>query len=174
MKLATAGRPSGDPCSLGINGSWPLLRTLLVLLALLIAAPAFADHPTGADPRSEVKVSFQFPDATVRQTTLTIFRCSSILRQKPLPKDVWVDDYKIDWWVFAALQDLDIPFNTKTVGKTGGTWKTTIVQIGDYSTGPNGRWVLFVNGTRSRFDISTQTDSDLREIRFVYEHAKTR
>ena len=85
-----------------------------------------------------------------------------------------MDDYKIDWWVFAALQDLDLPFRTKTTGKTGGPWKTTILRIGNYSTGPNGRWVYFVNGIRSRYDISTQTDSELKEIKFVYEATTTR
>jgi hypothetical protein len=158
----------------GQEWHWSILRTLLVLFALMMGSPAFADHPTSADPRSQVKVSFQFPDATIKQTTLTIFRCSAILREKPLPKDVWVDDYKIDWWVFAALQDLGLPFKTKTIGKTGGPWKTTIIQIGDYPTGPNGRWVYFVNGARSRYDISTQTDSDLKEIRFVYEPSSSR
>lgn len=151
-----------------------LLNLLLILLGLALAGPSMADHPTAADPRSEIRVAFQFPGSAVKQTTLTVVRCYEIFRRKPLPKDVRVDDYKIDWWVFAALQDLNLPFTTRTVGKTGGPWKTAIVSIGDYATGPRGKWVYFVNGTRSRYEISTQADADVKEIKFVYEPSKAR
>jgi hypothetical protein len=153
---------------------WPLLKTLLVVFGLLIATPSFADHFTAADPRSEVKVSFEFPGAAIKETTLTVMRCYAIFHRRPLPKEVWVDDCKIDWWVFAALQDLNLSFKTRTVGKTGGPWNTTIVRIGDDSTGPDGRWVYSVNGIRSRYDISTQSDSDVKEIRFVYQAFRAR
>jgi hypothetical protein len=141
----------------------------LLLLCLFYTSIACADHPTAADLRSQVNVRFEFPGGFTKETTLTVFRCREIFKQKPLSKDVWVDNYKIDWWVFAALQDLGIPFKTKTIGNTGGLWKTTILQIGEHRSGPKGEWIYYVNGIRSRYNISAQTDESLKSIKFVYE-----
>jgi hypothetical protein len=145
------------------------MKKMLPLFAIFIAGITYADHPTLADFRSQINVRFEFPEGSIKETTLTVSRCSEIFKQKPLPTDVRVDDYKIDWWIFAALQDLDLPFKTKTIGKTGGPWETTILQIGEHQSGPKGKWVCFVNGIRSPYNISTQTDGGIKSIRFVYE-----
>jgi hypothetical protein len=149
------------------------VKKLLLLVAFCYASIVYADHPSALGPISHpINVRFEFPGGVVKETDLSARRCDEILGKKPLPKDVWVDSYKIDWWFFAALQDLDLPFKTKTIGKTGGPWETTILQIGDYESGLKGKWVYYVNGIRSRYHISTQTDEDLKSIRFVYEANK--
>jgi uncharacterized membrane protein YkvA (DUF1232 family) len=142
------------------------------LFAIFIAGIAYADHPTLSDFRNQINVRFEFPGGLIKETNLTVSRCSEIFKQKPLPKDVWVDSYKIDWWVFAALQDLDLPFKTVTAGKSGGFHETTILQIGEHRSGPKGKWVYFVNGFQSPYHISTQTDGGIKNIKFVYEETK--
>jgi hypothetical protein len=149
------------------------MKKLLFLIAFCFTGIVYADHPSARGRmRSPVNVRFELPGGVVKETNLDATRCYDIFKQKPLDKDVWVDSYKIDWWVFAALQDLGLSFKTKTTGKTGGPWETTILQIGDYASGQKGKWVYYVNGIRSRYHISTQTDEDLKNIRFVYEETK--
>ncbi|MHC1727298.1 MAG: hypothetical protein AB9866_15045 [Syntrophobacteraceae bacterium] len=148
------------------------MKKLLIVSAIFIASFAHADHNTLADFRRQINVKFEFPGGTVKETTLTVNRCHEIFKKKPLPKGVWVDDYKIDWWVFAALQDLNLPFKAETTGKTGGPWKTTILQIGEYPSGPQGTWIYYINGIKSPYHISTQEDSGLMSIKFVYKASK--
>jgi hypothetical protein len=148
------------------------MKKLLSLFAIFVAGMAYADHPTLADFRNQVHVRFEFPGGLIKESTLTVNRCSEIFKQKPLPNNVWVDSYKIDWWVFAALQDLDLFFKTETTGKSGGPRETTLLQIGEYQSDSKGKWVYFVNGIRSPYDLSTQTDEGLKNIKFVYKENK--
>ena len=85
-------------------------------------------------------------------------------RNRPLPAGVSPTVYKIDFWIYGALQVLEIPFKTKTV--KGGT---TIEQIGEAANGEKGKWVYYVNGIRSRYHINTQLDLEVDTIKFVYE-----
>jgi hypothetical protein len=148
------------------------MKKLLLLAAFCCATFVYADHPSAADPRQQVSIRFEFPGRVAKETKFDMFRCGEILGKKPLTKDVWVDNYKIDWWVFAALQDLGLSFKAKTVEKNYGLRETTILRIGEYESGAKGEWMYYVNGIRSRYHISTQTDENLKSIRFVYEETK--
>ena len=90
---------------------------------------------------------------------------------QPLPKNIYVDNYKIDWWVYGALQYFNLPFEVRTEGETG-LWKSVITKIGEYSNGAEGTWVYFVNGIKSKYHISTQLDEGLNCIIFIFKKTK--
>ena len=142
--------------------------TKYYILGLVLSVTfCFADHPT-LNSEKNITISFIFPDGTNKSVSLTYTDVNSILREKPLPKDLYVDTYKIDWWIFGALQKLDIPFNVNTEGQVG-KWKTTIVKIGKLSSGPDGEWIYYINGIRSQYHISAQIDSGVKTIKFEYK-----
>ncbi|NLB55458.1 MAG: hypothetical protein GX811_06795 [Lentisphaerae bacterium] len=143
------------------------LSKYYIVAMLLYANLCFADHPT-LNTEKNVNVTFLFPDSTNKSVALTKDDVNQALKEKPLPKDLHIDTYKIDWWIFGALQKLDIPFKAKTEGKTGN-WKTTIIKIGDLSNGADGEWIFYVNGIRSKYYVSTQLDSEVKSIKFEYK-----
>ena len=119
----------------------------------------------------KVEISFVFPDGSVREIKLSHMDVGNILRDKPLEQDIYVDTYKIDWWVYGALQHLELPFVVETKGRTG-YWESTITKIGDHASGSEGKWVYYVNGLKSKYHISTQLDRGIKHITFVYEKAR--
>lgn len=140
-----------------------LTQTFATIITLfLLCSVTFADHPQST--QGPVKVSFVFPDGALREITLTYKDCADIFKQRPLPKHIPVEYYKIDWWIYAALQSLDIDFEIQSKNK-----RTSIIRIDKYENDTNGKWVYFVNGTRSRYHINTQLDEDVKIIKFVFE-----
>ena len=131
--------------------------------ALLSASLCVASFPIG-NSETNVTVSFEFPDRTTNAITLTYSSALDAFKRKPLPKGVSPTYYKIDFWIYAALQSLDLPFETKTV-----RGDTTIVQIAKTANGGDGEWIYYVNGIRSRYHINTQLDMDAKRIRFVFK-----
>ena len=134
---------------------------------MLAASVSLADHPVGNE--GPITVLFSFPNGTNLSTTITnAFEAERIIIQKPLSESIPVAYYKIDWWIYAALRKLDRPFKTETKDK-----KVTIVEIGDFANGQNGKWVYYVNGHLSPYHINTQLDSDVKTIKFVFKEKRS-
>ncbi len=112
-------------------------------------------------------VSFEFPDGTTNAITLTYNSVLDAFQKRPLPKGVSLAVYKIDFWVYGALQSLDLPFETKTV-----RGQTAIVRISKTANGSGGEWIYYVNGIRSPYHINTQLDAEVKKIRFVFKKIK--
>jgi hypothetical protein len=138
----------------------------------MIASPAYSDHPTSIeDPNQKVEISFIFPNGSVYESNFSYFDIQNILLKNPLNKDIYVDNYKIDWWVYGALQHFKLPFEVNTKGRTG-YWESVITKIGDYTNGSEGNWAYYVNNIKSNYHISTQTDQGLKRIKFIFTKAK--
>jgi hypothetical protein len=140
------------------------LKQIKVIAVIIVAlcSISFADHPQSTE--GPVTVSFHFPDGSAKEVTLTYKECSDIFVQKPLPKFIPVESYKVDWWIFAALQKLDLQFEIETVKK-----RTSITRIGEYKNDEKVKWIYYVNGVRSRYHINTQLDEDVKTIKFDFE-----
>jgi hypothetical protein len=130
---------------------------------LLSISVSVASFPT-ANGETNVSVSFEFPGGTTNIISLTYDSALDAFKKKPLPEDVAPTPYKIDLWVYAALQALNLPFKTKTV-----RGDTAIEQVAKTSNGPDGEWIYYVNGMRSRYHINTQLDERVKTIRFVFK-----
>jgi hypothetical protein len=148
------------------------MRSHILIIISFILCTVFsvlADHPSSiGDPNKKVEISFEFPDGAIKKGTFSYYDIQSILNQKPLSKSVYVDNYKIDWWIYGALQYFDLHFEVRTTGKTG-YWESTITEIGNYSNGKKGKWVYSVNDILSKYHISTQTDKGIKKIQFIYK-----
>jgi hypothetical protein len=144
----------------------PALLTAAILsvaLSLVSAPECVASFPIG-NSETNVTVSFEFPDGTTNAITLTYNSALDAFRKKPLSKKVSPTYYKIDFWIYAALQSLDLRFETKTV-----RGETTIVRISQTASGPDGEWIYYVDGIRSRYHINTQLDAEVKKIRFLFK-----
>jgi len=135
--------------------------------SLLTASVCVASFPIG-NGETNVSVSFEFPDGTTNVMTLTYRSALDAFKKNPLPESVSPTPYKIDFWIYAALQSRDLPFKTKTV-----RGDTTIEQVAKTTNGPDGEWIYYVNGIRSRYHINTQLDEGVKKIRFVFKRNKT-
>ena len=71
---------------------------------------------------------------------------------KPLQENIRIESYKIDGWVYGALQYFNLPFVVETKGTTGH-WKRTITKIGEFANGPEGGWVYYVNDIKSKYHM---------------------
>jgi hypothetical protein len=144
----------------------PALLTAAILsvaLSLVSAPECVASFPIG-NSETNVTVSFEFPAGTTNAITLTYNSALDAFRKRPLPKDVSPTYYKIDFWIYAALRSLDLRFETKTV-----RGETTIVRISETASGPDGEWIYYVDGIRSRYHINTQLDAEVKKIRFLFK-----
>ena len=103
------------------------------------ASCLLADHNTANSLTGTVTVAFVFPDGTNRQASLTYGDVLRILTDNPVPKGVPIGDYKIDWWIFGALQHLKIPFE---VQKNEG--EVSFTKIGSYGNDATRRWVYYL------------------------------
>ena len=148
----------------------PALLTSAIIgiaFSLLSASVCVASFPI-ANSETNVTVSFEFPDGTTNAITLTYDSALDAFKKTPLPKHVSPTYYKIDFWIYAALQSLDLPFEIKTV-----RGQATIARISKTASGPDGEWLYYVNGIRSRYHINTQLDVDVKKIRFVFKKTRS-
>lgn len=136
-----------------------------VLAAIFFAQPVYADYLTTSN--GPIEVSFYYNDQ-VRTTVVNLGDFQDIFKPEELPEHVGLEGYKIDIWVFTALQKLKLPFDGVTRGE-GGVYKTVITEIDGYKNGSKCNWIYYVNGFKSPYTISTQLDQDVKAIRFVYK-----
>lgn len=146
-----------------MRATTPTLAIMGLVLSLLFAPKCVASFPIG-NSETNVTVSFEFPDRTTNAITLTYISALDTFQKRPLPKGVSPTYYKIDFWIYAALQSLDLPFETKSV-----RGETTIVRVSKTANGSDGEWIYYVNGIRSRYHINTQLDAEVKKIRFVFK-----
>lgn len=136
---------------------------LTLFFGVLGSSLCFASHPS-ANTRTNVTVSFVFPNGSTKQKIMTYDSVLDAFRKKHLPAGVSPSGYKVDFWIYGALQALEIPFTAKTM-----KGQTTIEQIGEASNGTKGNWVYYVNGIKSRYHINTQMDLDVDIIKFIFK-----
>lgn len=141
----------------------PTFQIMGLVLSLISAPQCVASWPIG-NSETNVMVSFEFPDGTTNAITLTYNSVLDAFQNRPLPKGVSPTVYKIDFWVYGALQSLDLPFETKTV-----RGQTTVVRVSKTANGSEGAWIYYVDGIRSPYHINTQLDAEVKKIRFVFK-----
>jgi hypothetical protein len=145
----------------------PTFAIIGLVLSLLSAPQCLASFPIG-NSETNVTVSFEFPDGTTNAITLTYNSALDAFRKRPLPREVSPTVYKIDFWIYAALQSLDLHFETKTV-----RGQAMIVRISQTASGPDGEWIYYVNGIRSPYHINTQLDDAVKKIRFTFKKKRS-
>ncbi|MCB1591299.1 MAG: hypothetical protein KDI90_02495 [Alphaproteobacteria bacterium] len=144
----------------------PILAALVVILS---AQLVYADYLTTSN--GPIEVSFHYNDQ-VRTTVVNLGDFQDVFKPEELPERVVLEGYKIDIWVFTALQKLNLPFDGITKAEGTGFYKTVITEIDGYKNGSKCNWVYYVNGFKSPYTISTQLDDDVNTIKFVYECSK--
>jgi len=125
---------------------------LVVALVLVTAAPAGRAADSSAP---EIAVSFEFPDGSAKQTTVTEDDVERLTGQKPA--------YKLLPWVQAALRKLELPHRSSVVDGS-----IALTEIGGVANGPGGKWSYRVNGLASPYQLNTQTISGVERIAFSY------
>ena len=141
---------------------------LSVVVLAMIISPVFGEYHISGN---RMTVHIQFPEGDEHTIDMTFGELVVMLQDTPFAPELYVANYKIDIWVYAALYQLDLPFDVSTVRHPHEVYESTITKIGEYQNGENGVWVYYVNGIRSPYHISTQLADDVHDIRFVY-HAQ--
>ena len=132
-----------------------VLTTTLLLLGLAWSGAM----PLGAVTDAPVVVSFVFPGGVTKSTELTDNEVRSLLHANI--------GYMVEWWVRGALAKLQLPHTISVVDATSKAVAVTLVD--GVANGPTGRWVLYVDGIRSRYHINTQVRQHERQVKLVYE-----
>lgn len=99
---------------------------------------------------------------------LTWVKLVKINSENPPTEDIQFDNYKIDRWVYAGLQDLGLEFTFESV-VVSGERETKVTCIGGLRNTSSSSWVYYVNGVRSKYQINTQLDSGVKSITYKYE-----
>jgi len=130
--------------------------TILLLVVVFLASGALSAATPADRP---VAVSFVFPNGVTRSTELTEAEVRSLLHEN--------FGYMIEWWVRGALVKLSLPHVITVVDQQSKA--KAVTSINGIANGSSGRWVLYVDGIRSRYDINTQVRQNEQQIRLVYE-----
>jgi hypothetical protein len=130
------------------GGIQNIMRRILlsVVLLTMIILPVFGEYHIAGN---RMTIRIQFPEGDEKATEITFGELVLMLQESPFPSERYVANYKIDLWVYAALYQLDLPFEVSTVRHQRGVYESTITKIGEYQNGENGLWVYYVNGIRS-------------------------
>lgn len=144
------------------------LFVLILICTVFLAQFAYADYLTTA--AGPIEVSFHY-NSKIQKTVVDHSDFQTIFKVENLPKNVGLEGYKIDIWVFTALQKLKLPFDGITKSD-GFSYKTTITDVDGYKNNDQCRWIYYVNGYKSPYTISTQLDAGVEVIKFVYECSK--
>ena len=130
------------------------------LLALALVSPV--DLPGAATSEPVVVVSFVFPGGATKSTELTNSEVRDLLHEN--------FGYMIEWWVRGALAKLDLPHVITVVERKSNA--RAVTSIAGVANGATGRWVLYVDGVRSRYHINTQIRQHEKRVRLVYEQIR--
>ena len=106
-----------------------------------------------------VAVSFVFPDGVTKSTQLTDGEVRNLVHEN--------FGYMIEWWVRGAIAKLKLSTEISVVDPQSKA--KAVTSVDGVANGPNGRWVLYVDGVRSRYHINTKLRQHERSIRLVYE-----
>ena len=142
----------------------------IILAYFLCVNPLYGDYNISGGP---ITIIFEFPDGKEKETKITFPEIYEILEKRPLSKNLYVADYKIDIWIYASLQKLVLPFEVKTIHNTKkGLFESTVTKIGRYKNGDKGIWIYYVNGVKSPYQISTQLAAGVKQIKFAFKMTK--
>jgi hypothetical protein len=137
-------------------------KCIFIIICFLTVLPLSAEIPQLS--QGPISVSFIYSNEKSDETTLGNMEIHKILKDKPLSKDIRITGYKIDFWIYGALQKLSISFKQEI-----NNGKVTITKIGEITNSEEGKWVYYVNGKKSSYNINTQTDEGVKTIKFVFE-----
>lgn len=107
----------------------------------------------------KVGLSFEFANGDRYETIITDNEVRDLLHRN--------FGYMIEWWVDGALVKLGLKCTKEVVDARKGS--VAIVAINSVANSMKARWVLYVNGHRSKYHINTQTREGVKTIRLVYE-----
>jgi hypothetical protein len=138
------------------------MKLLVMTVLVLVAAVSVAVRTATATnlPDTPVVVSFVFPGGVIKSTDVTDNEVRDLLHENL--------GYMIEWWVRGALAKLGLPHVITVVDQKSKA--TAVTSVDGVTSGPAGRWVLYVDGIRSRYHINTQVRQNEHQIRLVYEH----
>ena len=127
---------------------------LAATFMLLAATGARADGHS-------MSISIVFPDGRELRATLDHPEVVQLTGQKPI--------YMLDFWAYAALKKLSLPYETHSVESPPGV---AITSIDGLANGEHEHWVYFANGIRSPYRLNTQLFEGIERLELRFEPAQ--